>query len=224
VKILPRTAAVLTALAALVCPGAPAGAAGGIPREGKQYVRLHHPQPVHDPAVREVLEFFWYDCHHSQELERPLQRWASRQPADVLLRRVPAVRRGDRVMAGQARLYYTLERLGLVKRLQRAVFRAVHDEHRSLASEAAATSWAARHGISSTRFRKAYESAQVRRHTAEAPALLDRYRIPEFPSVVVQGRYRTGPTPAGGVDRVMPVVDYLVRRSPVGHHRFGVKS
>ncbi|AXI76589.1 thiol:disulfide interchange protein DsbA/DsbL [Peterkaempfera bronchialis] len=210
-KLLTRGAALLAALATALCPASAASSASaGDTRQG--YVRLAHPQAVRESGKREVVEFFWYDCPHSQRLEKPLAAWAARHRADVRLRRVPAVWPGAPAMAAHARLYYTLERLGLVDRLQGAVFHAVRDRHRSLTTEAAAADWAAGQGVDRARFRGAYESAQVRRETREAPRLLERYAVPELPSIVVQGRYRTAPTTAGGVEKMMPVVDRLVRR------------
>ncbi|MCD0484463.1 thiol:disulfide interchange protein DsbA/DsbL [Streptacidiphilus sp. ASG 303] len=209
-KLRTRAAAVLAALAAALCPAA--ATAAGAPPQG--YVRLDRPQAVDRPGGREAVEFFWYDCRHSQRLERPLAAWAARQPRDVRLRRVPAVwPGGDRVMTAHARLYYTLERLGLVDRLQAAAFHAVRDLHRDLTTEASAAAWAREQGVDGARFRRAYASAEVRRETREAPALMARYAVPELPSVVVQGRYRTAPTLAGGVEGMVPVVDRLVRRA-----------
>jgi protein dithiol oxidoreductase (disulfide-forming) len=214
--ILRRTASVLAlAAVALALPAAaPAEAAQGAPGEGSRYVRLTRPQPVATPGKREVLEFFWYGCPHSRLLEQPLADWAARQPKDVVVRRVPAVTAGEPASRGQARLYYALERLGLVGRLQRAAFRAVVEQHHDLADEATAAEWATRHGVDRRAFLAAYESAEVGRRTAAAPALLERYQVPELPSVVVQGRYRTAPTLTDGVEGVMPVVDRLVRGLP----------
>ncbi|MFJ6216904.1 thiol:disulfide interchange protein DsbA/DsbL [Streptomyces sp. NPDC092296] len=206
-KHLTRVAVVLAAVAATICPRT---AAADAPREGAQYVKLAHPQAVQERGGREVVEFFWYDCEHSHRLEKPLEAWAARH-ADVRLRRVPAVWPDVPAMSGHARLYYTLERLGLVDRLQSAVFHAVRDQHTDLTTEDAAADWAAAQGIDRDGFTDAYESDQVARETREAPALMERYEIPELPSLVVQGKYRTAPTLVGGVDHLIPVLDHLTR-------------
>ncbi|MCX4750707.1 thiol:disulfide interchange protein DsbA/DsbL [Kitasatospora sp. NBC_01287] len=188
---------------------------GAAPAEQASYVSLRHPQPVGEAAKREVVEVFWYGCQHSQLLEGPLEEWAARRPADVVLRRLPAVWPGDSDQTAQrahARLYFTLEQLGEVDRLQRAVFHAVRDEGLDLTTEAAAADWAVAQQVDRERFTAAYESDRVRQEVAQAPDDLARYEVTELPSAVVQGRYLTSPTRAGGVDAVPRVLDQLLEQ------------
>ncbi|WP_030059005.1 MULTISPECIES: thiol:disulfide interchange protein DsbA/DsbL [Streptomyces] len=185
------------------------------PFEGAKFVKLDHPQPVRESTRTEAIEFFWYDCSHSQALEQPLQGWAEKHRADVVLRRVPAIWPGSpdaTAQRGHARMYYTLERLGLFDRLQTSVFRAVHTDKLDLTTEAAATDWAARHGVDAQLFGRAYRSAEVRQSVDDAAAAFVRYGINELPTVIVQGEYRTSPTKAGGVEAMPEVLDYLVQQ------------
>ncbi|GAA2997477.1 thiol:disulfide interchange protein DsbA/DsbL [Kitasatospora sp. NPDC127116] len=191
------------------------------PAEGAKFVELDHPQPVRVSARTEAVEFFWYDCGHSQALEQPLQVWAEKHRADVVLRRVPAVWPGSQdeaVQRGHARLYYALDRLGLVGRLQAGVFRAVHNEGLDLTTEATATDWAVRNGVDAQAFGRAYRSAAVGRSVDEAAAAFTRYGINELPTVVVQGEYRTSPTQAGGVEAMPEVLDHLVQQERQHHY------
>ncbi|MFH9353712.1 thiol:disulfide interchange protein DsbA/DsbL [Kitasatospora sp. NPDC017646] len=185
------------------------------PSEGTQFVRLDQPQPVRENARTEAVEFFWYDCGHSQALEQPLEAWAEKHRADVALRRVPAIWQGspdEGVQRAHARLYFTLERLGLVEQLQTSAFRSIHTDHVDLTTEATATDWAVRHGVDPLRFGATYRSAEVGRSMDDAAAQFVRYGIKELPTVVVQGEYRTSPTKAGGVEEMPEVLDYLVQR------------
>nr|WP_223242033.1 thiol:disulfide interchange protein DsbA/DsbL [Streptomyces sp. CBMA123] len=182
---------------------------------------MDRPQPVRESARTEAVEFFWYDCGHSQALEQPLQAWVERHRADVALRRVPAIWPGgpeEGVQRAHARLYYTLERLGLVERLQASAFRSIHTDGADLTTEAAATDWAVRHGVDAQQFRTAYRSADVRQSVDDAAAQFVRYGINELPTVVVQGEYRTSPTKAGGVEAMPEVLDYLVQREQLQTH------
>ncbi|MFJ9952943.1 thiol:disulfide interchange protein DsbA/DsbL [Kitasatospora sp. NPDC091207] len=184
-------------------------------REGAQSVRVDQLKPVRESARTEAVEFFWYDCGHSQQLEQPLQAWAEKHRADVTLRRVPAIWQGspeERAQRGHARLYYTLERLGLVERLQTSAFRAVHSNEQDLTTEDATTDWAVRQGIDPQAFRDAYRSADVQRSVDDAAAQFVQYQITELPTVVVQGAERTSPTGAGGVEAMPAVLDRLVEQ------------
>lgn len=215
-KSLLRSTVLLAVAVGIAASPAQAGAmTHQVPSEAAKFVRLDHPQPVRESARTEAAEFFWYDCGHSQALEQPLQAWAERHRADVVLRRVPAIWPGSREEAVQrdhARLYFTLERLGLVDRLQTGVFRAVHNEGLGLTTEATATDWAVRQGVDAKAFGRAYRSAAVSRSVDEAAAAFTRYGITELPTVVVQGEYRTSPTQAGGVAAMPEVLDQLVQQ------------
>ncbi|MFD7731418.1 thiol:disulfide interchange protein DsbA/DsbL [Kitasatospora phosalacinea] len=167
--------------------------------------------------AHEAVEFFWYDCSHSALLEQPLSRWAAKHQADVTLRRVPAIWTGSPDEAEQrshARLFYALEQLGEVDRLQAAVFRAVREQHAGLTTEQAAADWVAGQGVDAAKFRAAYRSAEVDRAVADAPKLFAQNQVTELPTVVVDGTGRTSPTRAGGVDGMPAALDRLVAEQP----------
>ncbi|WP_051732836.1 thiol:disulfide interchange protein DsbA/DsbL [Kitasatospora phosalacinea] len=167
--------------------------------------------------THEAVEFFWYDCSHSALLEQPLTRWAAEHRSDVTLRRVPAIWTGSPDEAEQrahARLFYALDRLGEVDRLQAEVFRAVRERHTDLTTERAAADWAAGQGVDAAEFRAAYRSAEVDRAVEDAQQLFVRDGITELPTVVVDGAGRTSPTKAGGVDGMPSALDRLVAEQP----------
>ncbi|KJS54840.1 thiol:disulfide interchange protein DsbA/DsbL [Streptomyces rubellomurinus] len=221
-KSLLRSTVLLAVAAGIVASPVQAGALSRQPpAEGVQFVKLDHPQPVRESARTEAVEFFWYDCSHSQQLEQPLVGWAERHRADVALRRVPAIWPGAEeanTQRAHARLFYTLDRLGLVDQLQIAAFRSIHTDRADLTTEDAATDWAVRHGVDALRFRQTYRSAEVRQSVDEAAAEFVRYGINELPTVVVQGEYRTSPTKAGSVEAMPEVLDYLVQQEQLRKH------
>ncbi|MER6399792.1 thiol:disulfide interchange protein DsbA/DsbL [Kitasatospora sp. NPDC001603] len=191
-------------------------------REGSQSVRVDQLKPVRESARTEAVEFFWYDCGHSQQLEQPLQAWAEKHRSDVNLRRVPAIWPGspeERTQRGHARLYYTLERLGLVERLQTSAFRAVHTDDKDLTTEDTTTDWAVRQGVDERTFRDAYRSDDVRRAVDDAAAMFVQNKINELPTVIVQGEERTTPTRAGGVSAMPDALDRLVEQDQQRHPR-----
>ena len=207
-----RMCAALSLASTLLAFQAPAGAAAPEPREGTEYVQL--PQPVTQVSRDQVVEVFWYDCVHSYQLETPLDEWAARQSPPVHVLRIPAAWSNTPVMLAYARLYYTLDRLGVAQQLALPVFHAVYDEQRDLTTVDAAADWAGQQGLDVDAFRAAYNSPQVAEETQDAPALREKYDVHEMPSVIVGGRYRTSPFLAqGGVPGTVPVVDYLYQRA-----------
>lgn len=204
------------ALAAATCSsllGAAPAPTGDAPAfsEGHQFVRLAQPVKA---APREVTEVFWYNCSHSYQLEQPLDDWAARQNPPVVIRRIPAAWPDKPVMMGYARLYYTLDKLGVAQREAIPVFHAVRDEGMDLTSEQAVLDWAYGEGLDPMAVKDAYESQQVQDETQAAPALRDKYQTSEMPSVIVGGTYRTSPFMyQEGVSGTVPVVDYLYRHA-----------
>lgn len=185
------------------------GAASGEPKEGAEYFRLKH--PVSGVPAREVAELFWYDCPHSYELEKPLEDWAARQSPPVKVVRIPATWEDQPEMVAYARLYYTLDRLGLAEKEAIPVFQAVRDEGKDLTTERTVLRWAAREGLDVAAVKHAYTSTEVDDAVKAAPALRERYQVNEMPTVVVAGRYRTTPMLLGSSAKTISVLDHLYR-------------
>lgn len=193
------------ALAALVFA---AGAFGQQPLRQKLEYDLIAPQPVATGARIEVIEFFWYGCPHCANLQTPLDGWLSRKPADVELRRIPAVFRDSWIP--HARLYYTLEALGEVGRLHHAVYRAIHLEKDSLMTPEATGAWASRNGIEPARWLGVYNSPEIERKVQESKKHTIAYAIEGTPSLVVDGRYLTSSSKAESMPQVITILDGLI--------------
>jgi len=171
--------------------------------------RVIEPQPVQVSGAIEVIDFFWYGCPYCNQLQPALEGWISRKPADVTVRRIPAVLRDS--WAPHARIYYTLEALGEVERLHQRVYYSYHVEKLSMSKLEVMSEWAARHGIPRERWDQAYGSAAVQRKTEEAAQLTRAYDITGTPSLVVNGRYLTSGNMAESLAGVIPILDGLVR-------------
>lgn len=189
------------------------GAASGEPKEGVEYFKLKH--PVGGVKTREVAELFWYDCPHSYELEKPLEDWAAQQSPRVKLVRIPATWEDQPEMNAYARLYYTLDQLGVANKKAIAVFQAVRDEGKDLTNERNVLRWAAREGLDAQAVSAAYTSKEVDDAVKAAPALRERYQVNEMPTVIVGGRYRTSPFQAGTAARTIEVLDHLYHNAPI---------
>ena len=116
---LPRLAA------ALLCGLALSAFVAHAQTAGKDFKPINPPQPT-PPGKVELIEFFSYACPHCHSLSGPLAAWLKRKPADVEFKRVPAV--FNDIWLQYARVYYTLEALGLVDKLHHEVFAAVHNQ------------------------------------------------------------------------------------------------
>ena len=124
--------------------------------EGHDYARVKNTQPVTTGKKVEVLEFFWYRCPHCFQLEPGLATWLKKLPKDAQIRRVPAVFRDD--WAPGAKIYYTLEQMGLLDRLHNKVFDAYHVENINLNDPAVLGGWIAKQGVDRKKFEAIYNS------------------------------------------------------------------
>ena len=172
--------------------------------------RVIKPQPVSVANGIEVIDFFWYGCPHCHNLQPALERWISRKPADVTVRRIPAILRDS--WAAHARIYYTLEALGEVERLHQRVYHGYHVEELSMSKPEVMSEWAVRNGIARERWDEAYNSPAVQRKVEEAARLSRAYSIAGTPSLVVNGRYLTSGSMGESLNSTVLILDALVSK------------
>ena len=194
------------ALLALACVGIAAAQQPGL-KPKVDYLPIE-PQPVATGERIEVIEFFWYGCPHCFNLQPSLEAWLKRKPADVELRRIPAVFRES--WLAHARLFYTLEALGEVDRLHQAVYHAIHKNKEDLISANSTADWAARNGIQPARWLAAYNSADVERKVEQSKVLQRTYSVSGTPSLVVDGRYLTSSAMAESMPGVITTLEGLI--------------
>jgi len=183
---------------------------------GKDFQLLNPTQPTESGGKVEVIEFFSYTCPHCHTLQPSLSAWLKRKPADVEFRRMPAVFQDSWLPF--ARIYYTIEALGLVDKLHHDVFAAIHNQKIRLQEPKVLFDWAASKGVDPKKFADAYNSFSVQSLTRRAAETTRRYNVPFTPAVVVNGHYLTGPsmTSSGAsidYDRFFKVLDQLVATS-----------
>ncbi|HKK14346.1 MAG TPA: thiol:disulfide interchange protein DsbA/DsbL [Gammaproteobacteria bacterium] len=180
--------------------------------EGIEYQRIDPPVPTDSGHKVEVVEFFWYGCPHCYHFEPELDKWLAHKPKDVEFKRIPAIL-GSR-WAPLARAFYTEKLLGVFDKTHQALFDAIHKDRRLklLRDEGALADFFAQHGVSKDKFRSTYNSFAVDMDVRRARDLTQRYGIDGVPSMAVAGRYRTSGQLAGDNQRMLDVVDFLVRK------------
>ncbi len=192
------------------------GLAFSVPASAQQPVRADidyrviKPQPVAAADRIEVIDFFWYGCPHCNNLQPALERWISRKPADVVIRRIPAILRDS--WAPHARIYYTLEALGEAERLHQRVYHGYHVEELHMSKPEVMSAWAVRNGIDRERWEQAYNSPEVQRRVEEAAKLTRAYQITGTPSLVVNGRYLTSGNMAESLNAIVAITEGLVQK------------
>jgi thiol:disulfide interchange protein DsbA len=166
---------------------------------------------VADPEGKvQVAEFFWYGCPHCWSLEPELEAWKAKLPEGVTFVRVPAPI--NERWALHARVFYALETMGALDRLHRPLFAAIHDERKPLFDRDAVAKFVAEHGVDEKGFLSTMDSFAVDAKVRQAETLTRRYGIDSVPTLVINGKYKTGPTLATSNERAMAIATYLVDR------------
>ncbi len=177
---------------------------------GRQYVEIPFEQRVETGDKIEVREFFWYGCPHCFRLEPAITRWLKQVPSNAEFVRTPGV--APRWLV-HAQAFYAFEALGLTGRLHEAFFDAIHKQKRRFEDASAVADFAARHGVDKEKFLDAFNSFAVRINLEKAKRLNEAYAINSVPTFVIDGKYLTTPSMAGGNEAAMKVVDYLIRKA-----------
>jgi thiol:disulfide interchange protein DsbA len=198
---------------------APFGAfAQARPIAGLDYTELKPPQPVETQGKIEVLEFFWYGCPHCYTLEPLLEQWIPTLPADAQFRRLPAVFNNPG-WARDAGIYFAFEALGVVNKLHRPFFDAIHRDRLRTDNSQALAEWLNRNSVDSSKFDKAFSSFGVQSKVRRATQLSASYRIDGTPALAVHGRYTVSAEQGRTQKGMLATVDYLigvVRKSGAG--------
>src|SRR6266850_281381 len=177
-----------------------------------QYTELKPPQPVDVQGKNiEVVEFFWYGCPHCYNLEPLIEAWAKKLPPDVQFKRIPAV--FNERWAHDAAIFYTFESMGLLDKLHRPLFDAIHRDRLRTDNQQAMTEWLQKNGVEPKKFYETMKSFTVQSKTRRAVQLTTAYKIDGTPAMAVQGRFTVsteqGRSREGMLDTVSYVVDML---------------
>jgi protein dithiol oxidoreductase (disulfide-forming) len=151
------------------------------------YAELNPPQPVETQGKIEVVEFFWYGCIHCYNLESQIETWLKKLPPDTAFRRVPAV--FNERWGHDAAIFYTFEALGVLDKLHRPFFDAIHRDRLRTDNQDALAQFLEKHGVDSGKFKATMKSFGVQSKTRRATQLTLAYKIDGTPAMAVQGRY-----------------------------------
>ena len=176
--------------------------------EGIEYRVVADPQRAEPGSDVEVLELFWYGCPHCYRLEPSVERWLESKPDGVTFRRLPAAASSRWIP--HAKAYFAAEQLGELDKLHEPLFKALHVERRKIFNDEQLIAFAAEQGIDEAAFRGALQSFPVDMKVRASADLVRRYQLSGVPAMVVNGKYTTGVTEAGGLDQLFEVVDFLI--------------
>ncbi len=179
--------------------------------EGIEYLKINPPVSTSVKKGQvEVVELFWYMCPHCFRFEPVMEKWLKNKPKNVVFKRVPAI--FSPRWRFFAKIFYTAQLLDVEEKIHKPLFEALHVEKARLGTAAAMASFFEKHaGIKEKDFMDVFSSFSVDARVRKAEDLSKRYQAQGVPTLVVNGKWRTGGTIAGGHEGVIEVVNHLIK-------------
>jgi len=158
----------------------------------------------------EITELFWYGCIHCYQMDPMLSDWVKKLPKDVYFKRMPAIPRPD--WTPMARAFYAMEALGVGEKLHMSVFDAVHKD-RSLnpTDEKAILLWVIlKSGLDRKKVEDAFNSFSMNASLNRAAQIFKASGATGVPTLMIDGRYITSSTMAGGNNEALQIADFII--------------
>lgn len=178
---------------------------------GTHYETLTNPVTTADPEKVEVLELFWYGCPHCDSLDPALEAWKQNLPDDVVFNRVPVVFGQSWEM--HARIFWVAKNLGLLADMHQPLFNAIHREGMRLQQVDEVVAFFERFGADPEVVRRELGGFATESALRLTDSRVRAYGIRGVPALVVNGRYVTGVSQAGGPDQLFELLNHLIEKS-----------
>jgi thiol:disulfide interchange protein DsbA len=146
------------------------------------------------PGQIEVIEFYWYGCPHCFALEPNVEAWEKAGlPKDVVFKRVPESI-PDSEFYVDAQATFTAEQLGVGEQIREPLFNAIHlDDDDALRTNVdALRTFFGKFGVKPADFDAAWNSFGVQTALAKAQKLEDADNVDRVPTIVIDGKWKTG--------------------------------
>ncbi|MBB5547773.1 DsbA family protein [Paraburkholderia fungorum] len=168
------------------------------------YELAQTPSILPDAAAAErdvVTDYFYYGCPHCRAFEPMLEAWARQHGPSVTLKRVPVT--GDRAeLTREADLFYALDSIGAIPRLQEAAFQIVARNADFPASDHDLAEWATEEGIEPQRLVEAYHAPDMQARIDAGDKAFRAKDLAAVPAIAVHGRWIVTAATAGSIENM----------------------
>ncbi len=189
--------------------------------EGQHYFLLERPGKSQSKSSDlTVNEFFSYGCPHCFRLEPHLVSWKKKKADDVVFVKTPTAWNPYYTLLAQA--YYTAELLNLDDAVHLHIFNAIHRGRKNLQTEAGIKEVMVDFGVDAAAFDKTFNSFGVDQKLKAGNQAFASYRVvgqespkdrlSSVPTLVVGDLYVTDVGKAGGPERLIEVIEFLLAK------------
>lgn len=180
------------------------------PKLGTEFDAVAQPIPTENAAKIEVMEIFWYGCPHCYHMEVPLNAWVKKLPKDVYFKRMPGLPNAS--WAPMAKAFYAMDALGVGEKLHTPLFEAIHKSKTlNPTDETATIAWVTQQsGLDKLKVEQAFKSFSTNTNLNRAAQIFRASGATGVPTLVIDGKYITSATQAGGNEQALKVADYII--------------
>ncbi|MFT4058485.1 MAG: thiol:disulfide interchange protein DsbA/DsbL [Legionella sp.] len=181
--------------------------------EGKDYQIVSNPQSVDIKGKAPLIqEFFSYGCPWCYKIEASLTQWVDKMGKSVQFERIPVVFKPSWELYAKA--YYTGKTLAMNEKLTPLLFKTIQVDRNLLESKQSMINFFVTQGVDREVAKSAFEnSPSIDMKVQTGMALMSTYQINAVPAFVVNNKYKTDLQLAGNPERLLQILDYLVRKS-----------
>ncbi len=174
------------------------------------YEVLATPLNTADPDKVEVLEFFWFGCPHCFAFEPTINEYHKNKPDHVaFVREAPPL---NPQWEQHSRIWYAARSLDIHEQIIEPVFDEIHKKKNRLRKPSDIGKFIASldAGVDAKKFEKTMKSFAVDAGLRRSVQLAQQSGITGVPAILVNGKYRTSVSMAGGHKQVISVIERLV--------------
>lgn len=204
-----KTAAGVAAVGSASALGALLPATNALAQATQGYEEISNPINTKDESKVEVLEFFWLGCPHCYALEPLINKWAADKPDYIaFVREAPPL---NPSWEQHSRIFYAAEALGITHDILDAVFERIHKEKKPMRSQKLIAKYVESLGtkVNADLFIKTMNSFTVETAMKRSLHNAQQAGINGVPSIVINGKYRTGGSLAGSHERMIDIINTL---------------
>lgn len=173
------------------------------------YHEVTPPQiPEAPEGTIEVVEAFGYRCPHCFRLLPLMEAYEKEKPGYVHVRHLPVIFRES--WEAPARAFYTAQLLGVVDRVHRPIFEALHVAGKPMNKDSDWRELFVAHGVGAEKFNQTFQSFAVESLLRKSVVMQGRYGVTGTPSIIVNGKYRVAAGLAGSYENIIRITKGLV--------------
>jgi thiol:disulfide interchange protein DsbA len=158
----------------------------------------------------EVLEFFWFGCPHCFAFEPSINEWVEGKPDYVdFVREAPPL---NPAWLAHSQAFYASQVMGVTEQMFEPLFNAIHLERKPLRDPESISDYVGTLGIDSAEFLNTMKSREVMVRIERSMELAIDAGIRGVPAILVNGKYMTGNSIAGGHEQIIQVINTLTEQ------------